>query len=177
MFNETSAQIAHMRDAGLDEKVTYLLDYIAVTDLVQRYGQATDAHDFVKLRTCYGDTIEVDHEPTIGMGRMTVSADKWCQLADKFHSQLDGDEHVMIPQSILIDGDTASCHVLMHASHFYRAANGSPNQTLMGGYDLKFLRIEAGWKITESVQSVGWAEGNWQFHHEIAASLGEPDLS
>jgi hypothetical protein len=89
-----------MREASLDDKVTCLLDYIAITDLVQRYGQATDAHYFATLRTCYGDTIEVDHEPTIGMGRMTVSADKWRELADKFHSQLDGDEHIMIPQAL-----------------------------------------------------------------------------
>ena len=177
MLSGTSAQLARLHGASVDEKVTYLLDYVAITDLVQRYGQATDAHDFAKLRTCYGETIEVDHEPTTGMGRMTVSADKWCRLADKFHSQLDGDEHIMIPQSILIDGDTASCHVLMHASHFYRAANGSPFQTLVGGYDLKFARSEDGWKITHSVQDVTWAEGNWQFHHDIAASLGDPDLS
>jgi hypothetical protein len=65
----------------------------------------------------------------------------------------------------------------MHASHYYRAANGSPNQALMGGYDLKFIRTETGWKIAESVQTVGWTKGNWQFHHEIAASLGTPDLS
>ncbi|WP_294393785.1 nuclear transport factor 2 family protein [uncultured Sphingomonas sp.] len=60
----------------------------------------------------------------------------------------------MIPQGIVINGDTASCHVLMHASHFYGVANGSPNQSLVGTYDLKFVRTEDGWKIAESVQEV-----------------------
>jgi hypothetical protein len=177
MFDTTAEQLKHVRSAGPDEKMNYLLDYIAITDLVQRYGQGTDTHDFDLLRTCYGAEIEVDHSPTIGMGRMRVSADKWCQLAKQFHSQLDGDEHIMIPQSIVINGDTALCHVLMHASHFYRAANGSPYQSLVGTYDLKLIRTEDGWKIAESVQGVKWTEGNWQFHSDIANSLGTADLS
>ncbi len=176
-FSRTADQLAHVRSAGLEEKVNYLLDYVAITDLVQRYGQGTDTHDFELLRTCYGEYIEVDHSPTIGMGRMRVSADKWCQLAAKFHGQLDGDEHIMNPQGIVINGDTASCHVLMHASHFYRSASGSPYQTLVGTYDLAFARAEDGWKITESVQGLSWTEGNWQFHNDIKDSLGNPDLS
>ncbi|MBP2299721.1 nuclear transport factor 2 family protein [Azospirillum picis] len=177
MFSTTAEQLNRLRGAGLDEKVTYLLDHIAITDLVQRYGQGTDTHDFDLLRTCYGDEIEVDHSPTIGMGRMRVSADKWCRLAKEFHGRLDGDEHIMIPQGIVIDGDRASCRVLMHASHFYRAANGSPYQSLVGSYAFKFVRADDGWKIAESVQQVAWTEGNWQFHNEIKDSLGNPDLS
>jgi hypothetical protein len=147
-FMNTVQQLHQIRGAGPEEKLDYLLDYIAITDVVQRYGQATDTHDFDLLRTCYGEYIEVDHTPTIGMGRIRVSADKWCALADKFHSQLDGDEHIMIPQSIVINGDNASCRVLMHASHFYRAATGgSPYQTLAGSYDLKFVRGDDGWKL------------------------------
>lgn len=78
MFSTTAEQLKNVRSARPEEKVDYLLDYIAITDLVQRYGQGTDTHDFDLLRTCYGEEIEVDHSPTIGMGRMRVSADKWC---------------------------------------------------------------------------------------------------
>lgn len=177
MFHSTAEQIAYLRNAGLEEKLNYLLDYTAINDLVQRYGQGTDTHDFELLRTCYDAEIEVDHSPTIGMGRMRVSADKWCQLAKAFHTQLDGDEHIMIPQSIVINGDTASCRVLMHASHFCRGANGSPYQSLMGSYDLKFARTRAGWKISESLQGLSWSEGNWQFHSDIKDSLGDPQLT
>ena len=177
VFTNTAAQIADIRRGGLEQKADYLLDHIAITDVVQRYGQATDTHDFELLRTCYGEEIDVDHGPTIGMARMRVSADKWCRLAAQFHGQLDGDEHILIPQGIVIHGDTASCRVLMHASHYYRRANGSPYQTLAGAYDLKLVRTQDGWKIAESVQSVSWAEGNWQFHNDIKDSLGSPDLS
>lgn len=176
MFSTTSQQIAHVRASGTEEKLDYLLDHIAVADVVQRYGEATDTHDFALLRTCYGETIDVDHSPTIGMGRMTVRADAWCDLADRFHSQLDGDEHILVPQGIVIHGDTAACRVLMHASHFYRAANGSPFQSLVGAYRLEFVRTPDGWKIARSVQEVTWAEGNWQFHEAIKESLGTPNL-
>ncbi|WP_294393791.1 nuclear transport factor 2 family protein [uncultured Sphingomonas sp.] len=61
-----SGKAKHVRGAGPDEKMDHLPDYIAITDLVQRYRQGTDTHDFDLLRTCYGEDIEVDHSPTIG---------------------------------------------------------------------------------------------------------------
>ncbi|WP_060711629.1 nuclear transport factor 2 family protein [Pseudonocardia sp. HH130629-09] len=164
-------QPAHLSQASLEEKITYLLDRVQIADVVQRYGECTDMRDFARLRTCFVDEIEVDHSPTIGMGRMRVSADRWCELAEEFHSQLDGDEHMLIPQTMTVLGDTASCHVLMHAHHFYRQANGSPFQTLVGTYDMDLVRTDEGWKISRSIQGVHWSEGNWQFHSDIADSL------
>ncbi|WGF89967.1 nuclear transport factor 2 family protein [Marinivivus vitaminiproducens] len=170
-FETTAEQMAHIDRASLEEKVAYLLDRVQITDVLQRYGQCVDTHDFERLRTCYGDTIEVDHSPTIGMGRMRIPADRWCAMAETFHSQLDGDEHILIPQSIVINGDRASCHMLVHASHFYRQANGSPFQTLVGTYDLDLVKTADGWKICRSIQGVTWSEGNWQFHNDIKDSL------
>jgi len=172
-FKTTAEQFAFLRNAGTEEKLDYFLDYVQITDVLQRYGQCVDMRNFDLLRTCYIDEIEVDHSPTIGMGRMRISADRWCALARKFHSQLDGDEHILIPQSIVINGDTAFCHVLVHARHFYRAANGSPFQLLVGSYDLAFKKTEDGWKICQSTQGMSWTEGNWQFHTDIKDSLPE----
>ena len=173
-FKTTSEQFAFLRRAGTEARLGYVLDHIEITDVLQRYGQCVDTRDFELLRTCYVDEIEVDHSPTIGMGRMRISADRWCELARKFHSQLDGDEHILIPQSLVINGDMASCHVLVHAHHFYRGANGSPFQTLVGTYDLAFQKTEDGWKICRSIQGMSWTEGNWQFHNEIRDSLADP---
>jgi len=170
-FNTTAAQMAYIEKASLEEKVSYLLDHVQINDVLQRYGQCVDMRDFTLLRTCYTDEIEVDHSPTIGMGLMRIPADRWCALADKFHSQLDGDEHILIPQSIVINGDSAFCHVLVHAHHFYRQANGSPYQTLVGTYDLGFKKTADGWKICRSIQGMSWTEGNWQFHSDIKESL------
>ena len=172
-FHTTREQFTFLRGAGVEEKLNYVLDYLEITDVLQRYGQCVDMRDFVTLRTCYVDEIEVDHSPTIGMGRMRVTADTWCAMADKFHSQLDGDEHILIPQGIVINGNDAFCHVLVHAHHFYRAANGSPFQTLVGTYDLGFVKTDDGWKIYRSIQGMSWTEGNWQFHNDIKDSLAE----
>jgi hypothetical protein len=172
-FENTADQMACLEEASLDEKVAYLLDHVQITDVLQRYGQCVDTHDFRRLRSCYVDEIEVDHSPTIGKGRMRISADEWCKLADKFHSQLDGDQHVMIPQSIVINGKTASCHVLVQGHHFYRDAKGSPFQMLIGTYDMDFAKTKDGWKITRSIQGLTWTEGNWQFHTDIIESLAK----
>ncbi|WP_110597594.1 nuclear transport factor 2 family protein [Salinicola lusitanus] len=172
-FATTAAQFAFLQKAGTEDRVSYIIDYLEITEVVQRYGRSVDMHDFELLRTCYGDEIDVDHSPTIGMGQMRISADKWCAMAKRFHSQLDGDEHILIPQGIVINGETAFCHVLVHARHFYRGANGSPFQILVGSYDLSFKKTDDGWKISESTQGMRWTEGNWQFHEEIKASLAE----
>lgn len=171
MFESTAHQMAYLDNADLETKVNYLFDRAQIIDVIQRYGQGVDTHDFALLRTCYTDEIEVDHSPTIGIGRMRMSADRWCELAEKFHTQLDGDQHVLVPQSIVINENKATCHVLMHAHHFYRQANGSPFQSLVGMYDLSLVKTVSGWKICESVQAVSWAEGNWQFHNDIKDSL------
>ncbi|MFR9729832.1 nuclear transport factor 2 family protein [Saccharopolyspora sp. MS10] len=172
-FESAGAQLASLDSASLEEKVAHLLDRAQIVDVVQRYGECVDLHDFARLRTCYAEEIEVDHSPTIGMGLMRIRADRWCQLAEKFHSQLDGDEHVLVPQSMIINGSAASCHVLVHAHHFYRQANGSPFQSLVGTYDLDLVKTDDGWKISRSIQGLRWTEGNWQFHTDIMDSLAE----
>jgi ketosteroid isomerase-like protein len=170
MQNDT-APFLSLRAASLEDKLQFLLDRAEIADVIVRYGQSVDMHDFAMLRTCYTDTIEMDHEPTTNMGRRIFDADEWCRLAKAFHTQLDGDEHILVPQSLAIDGDIAHCHVLMHANHFKRDTKGSPYQALIGSYDLTLKRTPDGWKIASSVQKVRWSEGNWQFHSDIAATL------
>jgi hypothetical protein len=80
---------------------------------------------------------------------------------------------MLIPQTMIINGDTASCHVLVHAHHFYRQANGSPFHTLVGTYDLGLVKTDDGWKISRSIQGMHWTEGNWQFHTDIKDSPAE----
>jgi ketosteroid isomerase-like protein len=172
MHKTASENFYAIRKSSLEEQVRFLLDYAEITDVVTRYGQCVDMHDFDMLRSCYTDEIEMDHRPTTDMDRTRFTADEWCRLAQLFHTQLDGDEHILVPQSVVVNGDCASCHVLMHANHFKRDAKGGPYQSLIGSYDLGFQRTGDGWKICRSVQSVRWSEGNWQFHSDIARSLG-----
>nr|WP_314546036.1 nuclear transport factor 2 family protein [uncultured Massilia sp.] len=171
MYDNAMENFAAIRSAPLEAQVRFLLDYAEITDVVTRYGQCIDTHDFETLRSCYTDQIEMDHRPTTNMPRQVFAADEWCRLARLFHTQLDGDEHILIPQSIVVNGDAAACHVLMHANHFKRDTQGGPYQALIGSYDLTLVRTDDGWKISSSVQLVRWSEGNWQFHTEIAKSL------
>ena len=168
----SAENFASIRKAGLEAQIQFLLDHTEITDVVTRYGQSVDMHDFARLRTCYTDEIEMDHKPTTEIERTHFTADEWCALAEKFHTQLDGDEHILVPQGIVVNDDTASCHVLMHANHFKRDAKGGPFQSLIGSYDLEFKRTSDGWKICKSTQQIRWSEGNWQFHTDIAKALG-----
>jgi ketosteroid isomerase-like protein len=173
MYKTAAENFTAIRALPIEDQVRFLLDYAEITDVVTRYGQCIDTHDFETLRSCYTDSIEMDHRPTTDVGRQVFSADEWCRLARLFHEKLDGDEHILIPQSIVVKGDSAQCHVLMHANHFKRDAKGGPFQSLIGSYDLTLQRTDGGWKISSSTQLVRWSEGNWQFHTEIAKLLAD----
>ncbi|MFC3125268.1 nuclear transport factor 2 family protein [Pseudoroseomonas globiformis] len=163
VFNSTAEQLNHLRRAGLGKQVNDLLDRVAIADLVKRYGQGIGAHDLRLLGTCCGDGIEVDHSPTSRMGRPRVSAEGWRQQAEEFGAHAAGDEHILLPQTIVIHGDTASCRVLLHPGHFFQRTTGLPHQTLVGTYELRFVLQEDGWKIVGSAQGLSWQEVDWQF--------------
>jgi hypothetical protein len=95
-------------------------------------------------RSCYADEIELDLRAAVDLDRTHYTADEWLEMVKRFHTQFDGAEHLLMPEGIHVDGDTATCYVNLNASHFKRTANG--------------------WKISKGTQTMRWGEGNWQMH-------------
>ena len=89
----------------------------------------------------------------------------------KFHSQFDGTEHLLVPEGIDVDGDSATCYAIMHASHFKRNAHGSPHHLIVGSYNMTFARGADGWKMCKASQTVRWVEGNWHNHTEAGKAF------
>lgn len=165
---------ASVRAGDVEARVQLLLDRAEVADVVSRYAQGIDTRDFALLRTCYTDEIEMDFSPTVvGMTRTHFRADEWVEMVSRFHSQFDGTEHILVPEGIDVDGDSARCYAVMHASHFKRDAKGSPHHLIAGSYDMTFMRTADGWKMSKASQVVRWVEGNWHNHAEASKALQE----
>ena len=165
------ASFASARAGDLEAKVRLLLDREEIADVVRRYAQGIDTRDFPLLRSCYTDEIEMDFSPTVEMDRTHYTVDEWVEMVGKFHSQFDGTEHILVPESIDVNGDAARCYAVMHASHFKRDAKGSPHHLISGCYDMTFTRTADGWKISQASQVVRWVEGNWHNHAQAIKTL------
>src|SRR5881628_1395637 len=139
----------------LEAKVQLLLDRAEISDVVLRYAQAINSRDFDLLRTCYTEEIEMDFRATVpDMDHSNFTVDEWVAMVDRFHSQFNGTEHILVPEGIDIQGDSARCYAVMHASHFKKDATGSPYHLISGAYDMTFTRTADGWKLSKASQVV-----------------------
>ena len=116
----------------------------------------------------------MDFRPTVAnLDRTYFTVDKWVETVRKFHSQFDGTQHILVPEGIDVNGDTATCHAVMHASHFKENSHGSPHHLIFGSYSFTFVRVADGWKVSKASQTVRWVEGNWYDHVEASKNAME----
>lgn len=154
------------------EHVQYLLDRAEIGQLIVNYGLAFDMKDWALHRSVFTDEIEMDFSASIGDGLVTMQADDWVEAVKPFFENLDGTQHIAMPLSIQIDGDTAYVRSMLNATHHLRNDRGGDLQTMVGYYDNWLVRTEEGWKIQKVVQTITWNEGNW-YVFEKAAGLSE----
>lgn len=163
---------ASARAGDIEAKMQLLFDRAEIADVVRRYAQGIDTRDFDLLRTCYTDEIEMDFRPTVpDLDRTHFTVDEWVEMVSKFHSQFDGTEHILIPEGIDVNGDSASCYAVMHASHFKKDSHGAPHHLISGSYSMEFTRTTNGWKMCKASQVVRWVEGNWYNHIEASKNV------
>ena len=140
-------------------KLQLLLDRAAIGDRVNRYALAIDTRDWVMLRTCFTDEIEVQMDWWEPRGPRTTRADDFVagvkQLAGFRATQHISSNHV-----IEIDGDSARCLSYLHGMHYLPNDQGA-NYFLLGGYyENDLLRTDDGWKIRRCKLNATWQAGS-----------------
>lgn len=158
--------------ATLEVKLQRLLDREEIGQVIVNYGLAFDRQDWVLHRSLFTDTIEMDFSASIGDGLTIMSADAWVAGVKPFFAAFAGTQHIVMPLSIEIDGDTAYVRSLLHAQHHLPNTKGAAVQTMVGYYHNWLVRTAAGWKIRKMVQHITWNEGNW-YVFEKAAGLSD----
>ncbi|WP_299621778.1 nuclear transport factor 2 family protein [uncultured Tateyamaria sp.] len=153
-------------------KLQILLDREEIRQVITNYGLAFDMQDWDLHRSVFTDEIQMDFTASLGGGLQTLSADDWVSAVKPFFANLEGTQHIAMPLTIQIDGDTAYVRSMLHARHHLPNSKGGPVQKMVGHYDNWLIRTDEGWKIAKMVQTITWNEGNW-YIIEKAAGLSE----
>ncbi len=148
-----------------------------ITELIVSYGHSFDMKDWKLHRSLFTDEIEMDFSASIGgSGLTTFEADTWVSLVKPFFHNLNATQHIGMPLTIKIEGDTAYARSMLHAQHFLPNSKGDNVQRMIGYYDNYFIRTSDGWKINKMIQYIDWNEGNW-YIFEKAAGIVDVETS
>ncbi|MEL7397760.1 MAG: nuclear transport factor 2 family protein [Pseudomonadota bacterium] len=158
--------------AQVETKLQLLLDREEITQVIVNYGLAFDMQDWTLHRSVFTDEIQMDFSASVGDGLATMTADEWVAAVRPFFANLEGTQHIAMPLTIEIDGDTAYVRSMLHAQHHLPNSRGGSVQTMVGYYDNWLVRTGEGWKINKMIQYITWNEGNW-FVFEKAAGISE----
>ncbi|NPC55927.1 nuclear transport factor 2 family protein [Caenimonas soli] len=151
------------------QKLQYLFDRAAITDLMVRFAVSIDTRDWARFRSCFADRVEFDYPATIGA--VTLAADSLLEISPQFFGQLDATQHLSANHLMEIDGDRAVCLSTLHAQHYLAGCPGGSVQRQIGYYRTMLERL-GNWRIVRSEQKVHWNEGNEEVFLQAAARVG-----
>ena len=140
-----------------------LLDESRISQLVFRFAHAFDFQNWILMRSCLMDEIDVDYSDFRAQPPTFLNADDFVK---ERRASLTGirTQHISANHVVTIDGDRASCKA---CAVIYRFDPNLPSENFFDThcyyqYDLE--RTPDGWKISKIKQTVLWSTGNPQVH-------------
>ncbi|WP_299401837.1 nuclear transport factor 2 family protein [uncultured Roseobacter sp.] len=115
-----------------DTKLQVLLDREEIRQVITNYGLAFDMQDWELHRSVFTDEIQMDFTASLGGGLQTMAADDWVGAVRPFFANLNGTQHIAMPLTITVEGDSAYVLSMLHAQHHLPNARGGPVQTMIG---------------------------------------------
>jgi hypothetical protein len=132
-----------LRHASIETKVQYLLDRDELTDLVTAYAYGVDTRDWALHTSIFTPNYEINTE---GEWRKDTT-DKRGKHLMAFFKKFEATQHLVFPQTISIDGDTAYVTSTLHARHYHSNGDPKKNTLLFGHYEFWCTRTADGWRI------------------------------
>ena len=130
-----------------------LLDRVAITDALYRYGSCIDRRDAAGLRAVLADDVRAQY----GNREPVVGADALVQWIDESTRGCLWQHHFLSVYHVEIDGDHASA-LVYHTSHQLFGAEPDSPKVLVGRYHNELRREADGWKISNLLLEILWAE-------------------
>jgi hypothetical protein len=150
------------REQLIDEaRLQELSDRAEISDVQLRYATGVDTRDWVLLRTCFADELEVDFSSGFGFPVVRAPADEWVAGVAPVMGALQATHHMITNHVITFDGaDHATCVAYVQAGHHHPGAAGGSELTVHGFYTNRFERTADGWRITALRLTVRWMTGD-----------------
>ena len=120
-----------------------LAERLAVQDVMTRYAAAVDDRDMEAYRQCFADDVEI-----VGFGKETViGGDTWAKDVEGKLEAFGPTQHMLGPQLVTIEGDTASTRTDVQAFHYLKDKPGT-TLTLWATYFTDYRKVDGEWKIS-----------------------------
>jgi 3-phenylpropionate/cinnamic acid dioxygenase small subunit len=120
-----------------------LADRLAIQDILTRYAAGVDDRNLQMYRNCFADEAEI-----VGFSGGTITgADAWTEEVKVKLAAFGSTQHMLGPQMVTIQGDTASTRTDVQALHYLKN-NPRETMTLWAVYLTNYRRINGEWKIT-----------------------------
>ena len=146
-----------------DQAVQGLLDERDIVQTALRYCRALDTKNWALL----DDVFVADATAELGSPEQLVGIEAIRGRVRTALERLDDSQHLVGNHEVALDGDTATHRCYLQAQHIRQAAIGGPNYIVAGRYEDRFVRTDAGWRITHRTLVVMWTDGN------VAVARGE----
>jgi hypothetical protein len=132
-----------------------LLDRQEIAELCIRYTFALDTKDWALLESCFAPSPAFVHP-----GGRLEGFDEILGRTSAALNPLDATQHLLGNIDVEVDGDTARSSCYFHAQHVRAGTPGGDLYVIAGRYQDTLIRTDAGWRITERVQTYQWRNGN-----------------
>jgi len=130
-----------------------LLDRLAITETLYRYGSSVDRRDFEGLRAILADDLRAQY----GNRDAVVGADAVVAWIDESTKTALWQHHMLSVYRVDLDGDHAKA-LVYHTSHRVLESDPATAQVLVGRYHNELRRDGDGWKISNLLLEVLWGE-------------------
>ena len=120
-----------------------LADRLAIQDILTRYAAGVDDRNLQMYRDCFADDAEIAGFS----GGTVIGADAWIEEVKSKLAAFEATQHMLGPQLVTIQGDTASTRTDVQALHYLKDKPGE-TLTLWAVYLTNYRRIDEEWRIT-----------------------------
>jgi SnoaL-like domain len=131
------------------------------TEVFTAMLHGVDTLDWVTVRACFTDPIDVDYTSLWGGEAATVAVDDviadWTELATGF----DATQHLTGPYAVTSANDqTVTCTTTVRAYHHVVEDGGASTWMVSGRYDIRLERESDGWRIAAITLHLGYEDGD-----------------
>jgi hypothetical protein len=146
-------------ELSLEDKVEALWSRAGIEKVMTDLGRSLDQQDWPLYRSCFGDTVDINFERTLGFKEVRVDADTWTRLAEQLLTSV-RTHHTFSNYAIELDGDRASATIYLVARHWAATDNGSSEFIQNGWYKNRFVHVGGEWKVSRLLHTHQWTSGN-----------------
>lgn len=131
----------------------YLLDRIAISDLLTTYAHSVDTRDWDLYRSVFTADAHIDYTTAGGIAGTVDEVATWLSNTMEMFSAT---QHLVSNEMVSIDGDTATVRAMFYNP--MRFANDGPFFHCGGWYNHDLIRTADGWRSQNLYEDHSWTQ-------------------